>query len=97
MSIFVDAKTLGILRTQEKEDTQRQASAISRQIGDNTVAKPFAVEAFPAAEEHQQTKNIDRQPPCELHQIEKCPAPACRSDWHMGMMFCLIYISYILL
>ena len=60
MPIFMDAKTVGVMRAQEDEDTQRQAPTVSRQIGNDAVAEQFAGKVFPAAEEHEQANNVDR-------------------------------------
>ncbi len=68
--VFMDTKASGIVRTQENEDAQRQASTISGQTGNDTVAETFSAEVFPAAEEREQANHIDRQSPGKLQQIE---------------------------
>ena len=61
--IFVDTKTAAFTRTagaEKNEDTQRQSPAISGQIGNDAVAKLFAVESLAAAEEYQQAGKVGR-------------------------------------
>ena len=57
------AQTAGVtfrIDAEENKNPQRQAPAISRQIGDNSVAELFAADAPTTTEEHQQTGKVDR-------------------------------------
>ena len=74
------------MRTQENEGPQRQAAPVPGQISDDAVAEWFPAEALPAAEEHKQTNQVDRQPPGELQQIEENPSPARGGNWRTDAM-----------
>ena len=60
------AAFISALDAEENKDSQRQPSAVSRQIGNNTVVKSFAGKSFAAAEECNQAGEVDRQSPGEL-------------------------------
>ena len=83
VSVFVGAKADVLSRVwgaEKNEDPQRQPPVISRQAGDDAAAEPYAREPYAAAEEYQQTGEVDRQAPGELNEIEQCPGPARGGD-----------------
>jgi len=80
----MDAQVAGFVsavRSNENENTQRQAPVISGQIGNDAVIEYFTVSPFATAEEHKQANKVDRQPPSKLGEIEKRPGPASGGDW----------------
>ncbi len=79
VSIFMHTEAAALaraLRTNKKEDAQRQPSAIPRQIGHKTIAEGFMAEVR-TAEKRQQANRIDRQAPGKLQEIEQSSGPAC--------------------
>lgn len=44
---------------EKNKDSQRQPTAISRQISDDSVAEPLTADASAAAEKHQQAREVD--------------------------------------
>ncbi len=72
MPVLVNTETMAVTRVlgaEKDKDTQRQASAVSGQIGHNAVTEFFMPEAF-AAEKYKQADEVHRQSPGELKNIE---------------------------
>ena len=72
MPVLVNTETTAVTRVlgaEKDKDTQRQASAVSGQIGHNAVTEFFMPEAF-AAEKYKQADEVHRQSPGELKNIE---------------------------
>ncbi|MBD5154170.1 MAG: hypothetical protein HDT15_03595 [Oscillibacter sp.] len=95
VSVFMDAEAAAFLRIMDAEknkDPQRQAPAISGQIGNDAVLKYFPPSPE-AAEEQKQTGKIDRQSPGKLQQKEKQPGPARSGNRPAAMIPRLIHIQ----
>lgn len=94
--VFVDTETAAFVRVvnaEKDKDAQRQAPAVPGQIGDDAVAEPLDASVFAAAEEYEQAGKVDRQPPCELQQIEQDSGPAGGGDCPVPMVFRLVHMK----
>ena len=79
---------------EENKDSQRQPTAVSRQIGNNAVVNSFTGKLSAAAEECNQADKIDRQPPSKLKKVEQYLGPTSSSDLLIHMTEPLSFWSY---